>query len=86
MIRRLRVDWEAVARARGNAYKDDYRNGTTRTALGDLVRTYEEQGAGVARPDLWRSLANRIDELAETLPGVHPRLRKYVRKLAARLS
>jgi hypothetical protein len=85
VLRRLRVDWDAVARAKGNPYKDDYKGNTGTTALGDLVRTFLDHRDRMQRPELFTGLRPQIEHLVEQLPGAHPFLRKYMRRLAARL-
>ena len=82
-IARLRVDWKANVRARGNPYKRDYKRGGELTALGELVRLTED--ANNAEPALISGLSNDVMRLAGELPGAHPLLRKYVKRLARQL-
>jgi hypothetical protein len=85
MLRRLRADWITVARGRGNPYKIDYRRGEATTALGDLVLTYRRERNGLRSPEVFDGLDRDVLRLARELPGAHPFLRKYVRRLARRL-
>ncbi len=84
MLLRLRADWRAAVRANGNPYKRDYRSGGDLTALGRLVQLssgYARGGSG----DLLAGLSADVLTLARDLPGPHPLLRKYVKRLARRL-
>jgi hypothetical protein len=85
LLQRLREDWKVAAMGRGNPYKKDFRNGGTRTALGDLVQTCREEYDTARRPEVFEGLSGEILALADLLPGAHPFLRKYVRRLAAEL-
>jgi len=85
MLRRLRVDWTAAVRSRGNPYKKDYKGKGTRTALGDLVQTYQRERPGVSNGAVFDGLDSEIEAMAEELPGVHPYLRKYMKRLARKL-
>ncbi|MCP4661551.1 MAG: hypothetical protein GY856_39625 [bacterium] len=85
MLRRLRVDWEAVVDRRGNPYKIDLVQGTRTTALGDLVGTYRADRDGIRHQKVFTQLAPRIETLAKSLPGFHPFLRRYVRRLGSEL-
>jgi hypothetical protein len=85
MLRRLRVDWTAAIRASGNPYKKDYKAKGTRTALGDLVQTYERARPAMSNSAVFEGLDSEIEALVEELPGVHPFLRKYMKRLARKL-
>ena len=85
LLTRLREDWRAAAHGSGNPYKVDYRRNETRTALGDLVQAYRAQRHRVARPDVFSGMSGEITTLARDLPGMHPFLRKYMRRLASTL-
>jgi len=85
LMLRLRADWKAAARAGGNPYKQDLKSRGRRTALGDLVQTYRVEKRGLSRSEVFGGLSAEITELARELPGAHPLLRKYVRKLARQL-
>lgn len=85
LLARLRADWRASIEARGNPYKADFRHGSRRTALGDLAQTYLAEKAGFTRPEVFDGLGTDVALLARELPGAHPFLRKYVRKLAREL-
>ena len=85
-VRQLYHDWRAAVRARGNPYKNDYKRGSGQTALGRLVQTYR-QGHDRFRDDrLFDGLSLQIETAVRDLPGFHPFLRKYARRLADRLS
>ena len=85
LIRRLRVDWRAAVRASGNPYKRDFRSGGDGTALGELVRLSSSLSLAPERRDLFAGLSSEVLTLAKELPGPHPLLRKYVKRLARRL-
>lgn len=85
MLLRLREDWKVAVIARGNPFKADYKRGESRTALGDLVHTYRDRRLDLASPEVFAGLSGEITVLAATLPGAHPQLRKYVRRLATEL-
>ena len=85
MLRRLRVDWTAAVRSSGNPYKKDYKGKGTRTALGDLVQTYQRVRPVVSNGTVFEGLDTEIEALAEELPGTHPFLRKYMKRLARKL-
>ncbi len=85
VLLRLRADWRAAVRARGNPYKRDYRSGGDNTALGQLVQLSTGYGKRSATADLLDGLSVDVLTLARELPGPHPLLRKYVKRLARRL-
>ncbi len=82
MIQRLQQDWLAAIRARGNPYKQDWKRGGTKTALGDLVKTFQSQRRGLRDPSVFSLLHSRLQHLSHDLPGNHPMLRKHFRRLA----
>ena len=84
-LRRLQVDWQAVVAAGGNPYKEDYKRSGRRTAMGDLANSFDEQRHRVRNPRVFNSLAPRIEALAKELPGTHPFLRKWFKRLAKKL-
>lgn len=85
MLERMKADWRIVARGRKNPYKRDFRSKGDETALGELVlRTAELRGARV-RQDVLGDLGDDLAALSGDLPGAHPFLRKWFRKLAARI-
>jgi hypothetical protein len=86
MLRRLRVDWKAAVRSRGNPYKRDYRSWGGETALGALVVACRDERDRIARPEVFDGLGGEIESLARQLPGIHPFLRKYAKRLARRVS
>jgi len=81
VLLRLRADWRAAVRANGNPYKRDYRSGSDLTALGELVGLSRVS----ARSELLQGIGSDVLVLSKDLPGPHPLLRKYVRRLAKRL-
>jgi hypothetical protein len=85
MLRRLRLDWDAVAAAGGNAYKADLKGGGRSTALGDLVATYRDHRGTFQHREVFTALRSRIEALAKDAPGAHPFLRRSMKKLARQL-
>jgi hypothetical protein len=85
MMDRLRADWERAAEASGNPYKRDFETGSTTTVLGELVRTTGRGRRSFASPQVFDGIGDDIATLIEELPGTHPLLRKWMRKLAARV-
>jgi hypothetical protein len=85
LMTRLRADWKAAVARHGNPYKFDFRHDGATTALGDLVQTYRAQDPTVRRHPVFAGLSNDVMDLAEGLPGIHPFLRKYLRRLAREL-
>jgi len=85
MVRRIESDWRRAVQGRGNPYKDDWRDQGRRTAVGDLAASYAAERGDLVRPDVFVGLGSEIDRLAGDLPGMHPLLRKYLRRLAGRL-
>ncbi len=86
MLRRLRADWKAAVAQSGNPYKKDFKEGSRRTALGDLVATYRADRAGLTHREVFSTLAPRIEQLAKSMPGGHPFLRRSMKKLARQLA
>ena len=85
LVTRLREDWKVAVMRNGNPYKFDFRNGATTTALGDLVRTYQRQLPDTRQHQIFAGLSQDVLILSNRLPGIHPFLRSYVRKLAREL-
>lgn len=85
MLRRLRADWSAVSAAGGNGYKSDLKKKTRRTALGDLVWTYQAESGRFRHPEVFTGLTSRIEALAKSAPGTHPFLRRSMKKLTGKL-
>jgi hypothetical protein len=85
LLERLREDWRVAATGKGNPYKKDLRRGGTRTALGELVELCRRESVSAVRPEVFEGLSSEILQLADVLPGAHPLLRKYVRRLALEL-
>jgi hypothetical protein len=85
MMERLRADWERAADASGNPYKRDYESSGTETVLGELVRVTQRGRGSFASPQVFDGLGNDVAALCDGLPGAHPLLRKWMKKLAQRL-
>ncbi len=85
MMTRLREDWRVAVIRNGNPYKRDFKRDEARTALGDLVQSYHAEQNRMQRYDVFDGMGEEIQTLASNWPGVHPFLRKYARRLAARL-
>jgi hypothetical protein len=85
MIDRLRADWARAADASGNPYKRDFETEGTETVLGELVRTTTAGRRSFASPQVFDGLDDDVAALIEELPGAHPLLRKWMRKLAKRV-
>jgi len=85
LMTRLRADWKAAVARNGNPYKLDYRHDGATTALGDLVQTYRSQDPAARNHPVFAGLSKDVLKLAERLPGIHPFLRKYLRRLAREL-
>jgi len=79
---RMRADWERARAADGNPYKRDVENGSATTALGDLARTLKNERRGFESHEVFAGLGDDIASFAEELPGAHPLLRKWMKKLA----
>ena len=84
MMQRLRADWERAASAVGNPYKRDYDREGSETVLGQLVRI-REAGRAYASPQVFDGMSGDVEALSDDLPGAHPLLRKWMKKLATRL-
>ncbi len=85
MLIRLREDWKVAVIRNGNPYKRDFKRGEARTALGDLVQSYRAEQNRMQRHDVFDGMGDEIQVLTASWPGIHPFLRKYARRLAARL-
>ncbi len=85
MLARMKVDWRAAVRARGNPYKNDLKRNGTSTALGDLVQTYLRERRQIRNPAVFAGLGRQIEDLAGSMSGVHPMLRKSMRRLAQKM-
>ncbi len=86
VMSRMRADWRIAARGRRNPYKKDFKSGVTGTALGELVRTIDQLPAGLSRSEVFLGLKDDLAVLSGELPGAHPFLRKWFRKLANRIT
>lgn len=82
MLDRMRADWERAIAADGNPYKRDYDDGSASTALGELVRAVGEDRKSFANRSVFSGMGSDISALADTLPGAHPLLRKWMKRLA----
>jgi hypothetical protein len=76
---RLESDWRRAIRRKNNPYKRDLKKNDNLTEVGDWVRR-SQRGSG--RSEVWSGLGDLIVTRADTLPGAHPLLRKWLRKLA----
>jgi len=85
MMDRLRADWDHAAGVDGNPYKRDFDSDGTETVVGQLVQVTREGRRSFASPQVFDGLARDVDALADDLPGAHPLLRKWMKKLAKRL-
>lgn len=85
MMERLRADWERAASASGNPYKRDFESSGTETVLGELVRVTQGGHRSFASPQVFDGLDGDITRLSDDLPGAHPLLRKWMKKLAKRV-
>ena len=85
LFTRLREDWNAAASGVGNPYRFDYRHRAATTALGDLVLTCAALDPASRSHGMFAGLADEVLELSAGLPGTHPFLRSWVRKLAREL-
>lgn len=85
MLERLRADWSRAAAADGNPYKRDYESESTETALGALVRATNGRLRSFSSPQVFDGLDSEVSALTEDLPGAHPLLRKWMKKLAKRV-
>jgi hypothetical protein len=82
VLDRMRADWDRARAADGNPYKRDVENGSATTALGDLARTIKSEGRRFESRDVFDGLGDDIASFAEELPGAHPLLRKWMKRLA----
>jgi hypothetical protein len=85
MMDRLRADWERAADASGNPYKRDFETEGQMTVLGELVRTTQSGRRSFASPQVFDGIDDEIAALTDELPGAHPLLRKWMKKLAKRV-
>jgi hypothetical protein len=85
MMERLRADWERAADGRGNPYKRDFESRGTETVLGELVRATDGGRRSFTSPQVFDGLNVDVAALCDELPGAHPLLRKWMKKLTQRL-
>ena len=85
MMDRLRADWERAASVSGNPYKRDFESSGTETVLGELIRTTGGGRRSFQSPQVFEGLNRDVQTLSDELPGAHPILRKWMKKLAKRL-
>jgi len=85
MMDRLRADWERAADGSGNPYKRDFESNGTTTVLGEIVRTTQSGRRSFASPQVFDGMDDDITALSDDLPGAHPLLRKWMKKLAKRV-
>ena len=81
----MRADWQRSVAMDGNPYKTDYEEGSAQTALGELVRAVSGAHGGFASRDVFAGTGSDIAALADDLPGAHPLLRKWMKRLAKRV-
>ena len=86
MMERLRADWSRAADASGNPYKRDCEAEGVETVLGQLVHVTQGGSRSFASPQVFEGLGHAVAVLADDLPGAHPLLRKWMKKLAARMT
>ncbi len=84
-LERVAADWSAATVEEGNPYKHDYEERDSTTALGELVRAYQRERAHLVNREVFERLGGEIETMAESLPGSHPFLRKYLLRLARQL-
>ncbi len=82
---RLRADWERAADASGNPYKRDFESAGTETVLGELISVTDGGRRAFKSPQVFDGLGEDVAVLCDDLPGAHPLLRKWMKKLAKRL-
>ena len=85
LFERLRADWDRARFGPGNPYKRDLESGSAETALGELVRAVRSEHGRLASPQVFQRLGGDIAGLADDLPGAHPLLRKWMKRLAKTL-
>ncbi len=85
MMERLRADWERAAEASGNPYKRDFESAGAETVLGQLVRVTQGGRRSFASPQVFDGMDGDVAALSDDLPGAHPLLRKWMKKLAKRM-
>jgi hypothetical protein len=85
MMDRLRADWQRATAADGNPYRRDFETGGAETALGELVRVARTGRRSFVSPQVFDGLGSAAMSLADDLPGAHPLLRKWMKKLAQRV-
>lgn len=85
LMERLRADWDRAADSSGNPYKRDFESAGADTVLGELVRITLVGRQSFASPQVFSGLDGAVAALSDDLPGAHPLLRKWMKKLAARL-
>ncbi len=85
MMERLRADWARAVAADGNPYKRDYETQGFETVLGELVRATHGGKRSFVSPRVFDGLDQDVEALADDLPGAHPLLRKWMKKLAKRV-
>ena len=85
LLDRMRADWQRAVAMDGNPYKRDFEEGSASTALGELVRATHSERGSFANREVFAGLGPDIASLAEELPGAHPVLRKWMKRLAKRV-
>ncbi|MFN7967001.1 MAG: hypothetical protein U0V87_15070 [Acidobacteriota bacterium] len=85
LLDRMRADWDRACADDGNPYRRDYDEASASTALGELVREISNERGSFASRAVFAGLGSDIATLADTLPGAHPLLRKWMKRLAKRV-
>ncbi len=85
LMQRFQADWSARGEEKGNAYESDLRDGGVRTAVGELVQAYRAEDPRARASLAFHGLDDEVEALAYRLEGVHPNLRRSMKKLARRL-
>ena len=75
---RLESDWRRAIRRNNNPYKRDLKKKDNLTEVGDWVRRSQHGN----QSEVWSGLGDLIITRSDTLPGAHPLLRKWLRRLA----
>jgi hypothetical protein len=85
LLDRMRADWDRAVAMDGNPYKSDFEEGSASTALGELVRVLHAERHAFASRSVFAGAGADIAALADDLPGTHPLLRKWMKRLAKRV-
>jgi len=86
LLDRMRADWARACAVDGNPYKRDFEAGSATPALGELVRSIAAERGSFTNRAVFAGVGSDITALAEDLPGAHPLLRKWMKRLAKRIA